>query len=180
MAIRLKTLFLAVLFGFGAAVLAWECAASVRSENTRTPDEKVRYENGLRAARNMFKTYDRLAATKDITPEVYAGEEKAEQEFAQSLAVNGKEGVEAAEYVAFQEHRNSRPPWRFFSILEVYLGGQGGVWGKHHLNQLLQSDLLNQHEKARLLNEIATLATEPANWLDEGNTSPVCRNCVVS
>jgi len=137
----------------------------------KSPEAKALYESGLKAARKLLTAYDKQATGK----REFLFTQDAESEFFESLRITGKEGVEAAEFVAQHElplrkHDCVRHFWR---PLIGYLDGPGFVWGRPHLNGLLRSDKVPDWTKTMIVTDPAEYDPEPANWLDEEAALPI-------
>jgi len=167
-----------------ALVAAWllvmisGAAGAAQEPRRRTPEETARYEAGLRAARKFLEGRDK-AASREKTPGDYAwAMEGVKDEFLESLRQNGREGAEAAEFVALVECRRRKRviPGEFWVTYVLYLEARAGDWGRPHLNALLQSDQLTLSDRATIMEEFIRVSIEPANWLDEAAVLPIIQS----
>ena len=159
-------------------VMTSGAAGAAQEPRRRTPEETARYEAGLRAARKFLEDRDKVAS-REKTPGDYAiAMEGVKDEFLESLRQNGREGAEAAEFVALVECRRRKRviPWEFWITYTAYLRGRAGDWGRPHLNRLLESDKLTHMDKACIMGEFIRVSIEPANWLDEAVVLPIIQS----
>jgi len=150
-----------------ALLIVMPADAAQQPESVRSPDATARYEAGLKAARKLLEAYNKQEQTP-VRPE-FDNLYKVEDEFFESLKVNGKEGVEAAELVAQRDlpFRKDGRAQRIWMQLTRYLTEPGFAWGRSHLNSLLRSEKVSLLTRTRMLVQVATIGTEPANWLDD-------------